>query len=204
MIRKSWSAKSIFRCTWPRPKTFARRPTRAGSFGPKPRRYYVISDPVFFQLVISCRSNYKESFSPASHLREGFFSAKMLGIYCVCYRKDRTIIFCLVASGSKSFWLLHLPVRREFFAAKKHLLLASFTLTRTSQLTARQKKVKVLLSLLGYYFREKRPLRNVFWVKVLRPTNATRPVYIPSPPGITRRSTPAIVSGTISCSGKQM
>ena len=66
----------------------------------------------------------------------------MLGIYCVCYRKDRTIIFCLLASGSKSFWLLHLPVRREFFAAKKHLLLASFTLTRTSQLTARQKKSK--------------------------------------------------------------
>ena len=139
MIRKSWSAKSIFRCTWPRPKTFARRPTRAGSFGPKPRRYYAISDPVFFQLVISCRSNYKESFSPASHLREGFFFGKDARnlLRLLSKRQDNYFLFVgkrqqkFLASASAGSTLVLL-------AAKKHLARAA------------KKKAKVLLSLFDF------------------------------------------------------
>ena len=39
MIPKSWLQKSVFQSMSRKPKMFARRPTRAGSFGLKRRRY---------------------------------------------------------------------------------------------------------------------------------------------------------------------
>ena len=120
-------------------------------------------------------------------------------MYCICYRKDRTIIFCLLASGSKSFGFDCIcrakPGRRrtrEFFSRLKSIVSCCL-----------QKKVLLSLLCFGSIFRAKRPLRNVYWVKVLRSTNATQPVYIPSRLGTTRRSTRAIASGTIFFSGNK-
>ena len=97
----------------------------------------------------------EELFSGFALLPRLFFcreEEEMLGIYCVCfYRKDRTIIFCLLASGSKSFGFDCIcrakPGRRrtrEFFSRLKSIV--SYCL---------QKKSFVVTPVLWLYFQGK-------------------------------------------------
>ena len=159
-------------------------------------------------LVVITMPRGEELFSGFALLPRLFFcreEEEMLGIYCVCfYRKDRTIIFCLLASGSKSFGFdcICRAVVREFFSRLKSIVASSASWRCCLRVAAKKKFCCHSCALA--IFRAKRPLRNVFWVKVLRSTNATQPVYILSRLGITRRSTRAIVSGTIFFSGNKM
>ena len=98
----------------------------------------------------------EELFSGFALLPRLFFcreEEEMLGIYCVCfYRKDRTIIFCLLASGSKSFGFdcICRAVVREFFSRLKSFVASSASWRCCLRVAA---KKKVLLSLLcfGYF-----------------------------------------------------
>ena len=165
----------------------------------------------FLQLVISCRNYDAErrraflrlrTSSPTFFLQRRRRDARNLLRLLLSKRQDNYFLF--VGKRQQKFWLrLHLPGSRTrvLLAAKK---LRSFFGLLALLLASSGKKKFCCHSCALAIFRAKRPLRNVFWVKVLRSTNATQPVYILSRLGITRRSTRAIVSGTIFFSGNKM